>query len=78
MSGTYLLGGLLLLLFASSLLVLWPTVFWPAVLTVVAGGLVLGLVFFGLIFILVAIEDLRSGAPAASEEPKEERKGKKK
>ncbi|MBS3067953.1 hypothetical protein J4450_04580 [Candidatus Micrarchaeota archaeon] len=76
MGGTYLLGGAVLLIVAGSLLFVWPETFQPAVLTVVAGGLVLGLVFFGLIFVLVAIEDLKSGAPA-SEGPKEEKKKRK-
>ncbi len=76
MGGTYLLGGALLLIVASSLLVLWQETFLPATLTVVAGGLVLGLVFFGLIFVLVAIEDLKSSAPS-SEEPSREKKRRK-
>lgn len=58
--GTYLLGGLLFLLFASALLVVWPNVFWPALNMVLGGGLVLGLIGFGLIFVLVSIEDLKN------------------
>ena len=59
MSGTYFLGGVMLLLAAVGLMVFMGETFWPAALTVIQGSLLLGLVFFGLVFIYVGIEDLK-------------------
>jgi len=71
MSGTYFLGGVILLLTAIILVTVLPNMFLSSAITVIQGSFVLGLAFFGVIFIVVAIESIKSESETKSEPDRE-------
>ena len=74
MSGTYFLGGVILLLASIILVTVLPNMFLSSAIVVIQGMLVLGMGFFGLIFIVVGVESLRNEPELKSEPNKPEGK----